>query len=296
MHSCLWLTDLNSLNATLLQVSQQTVLYCRHTTRGFQIFLCHVLCWWHTQIKTANGSVRFQLRCMMDESREGLVQCRCSMSHQRSFKVWCGWRRPGGRYDAVDWVLLLGVDVLHVERRAVLGLALGLLSVQAAVHATVAILCKECVDGLYPGLSAIKIVKLKKKKKTSQTVLSTMTAFKWTHHNGFSLKCFYFLSQILVCLGEHKRIIQQFMVQNFNWISGKVQFHFHYLLSICVWLECDVPVVVVGKLNTYHLWTVVIFEQRLHFLGIKQKKKKGLTLGKRQLQLILPAKHAVCVR
>lgn len=44
--------------------------------------------------------------------------------------------------------------MLHVERRAVLGLALGLLSVQAAVHATVAILCKECVDGLYPGLSA----------------------------------------------------------------------------------------------------------------------------------------------
>lgn len=55
--------------------------------------------------------------------------------------------------------------MLHVERRAVLGLALGLLSVQAAVHATVAILCKECVDGLYPGLSAIKIVKLKKKEK-----------------------------------------------------------------------------------------------------------------------------------
>lgn len=78
------------------------------------------------------------------------------MSHQRSFKVWCGRRRPGGRYDAVDRVLLLGVDVLHVERRAVLGLALGLLCVQAAVHATVAILCKECVDGLYPGLSAWK--------------------------------------------------------------------------------------------------------------------------------------------
>lgn len=64
----------------------------------------------------------------------------------------CGRRRPGGRYDAVHRVLLLGVDVLHVERRAVLGLALGLLSVQAAVHATVAILRKECVNGLYPGL------------------------------------------------------------------------------------------------------------------------------------------------
>lgn len=78
------------------------------------------------------------------------------MSHQRSFEIWCGRRRPGGRYDAVDWILLLGVDVLHVERRAVLGLALGLLSVQAAVHATIAILRKECIDGLYPGLSARK--------------------------------------------------------------------------------------------------------------------------------------------
>lgn len=86
----------------------------------------------------------------------GFVQLRnrvkCSVSHQRSFKIRCGRRRPGGWYDAVDWVLLLGVEVLHVERRAVLGLALGLLGVQAAVHATVAILRKERVDGLYPGL------------------------------------------------------------------------------------------------------------------------------------------------
>lgn len=44
-----------------------------------------------------------------------------------------------------------------------------------------------------------------------------------------------------------------------------------YLLSICVWLECDVPVVVVCKLNTYHLWTVVIFEQRFYFLRIEHK-------------------------
>lgn len=88
------------------------------------------------------------------------------MSHQRSFEIRRGRRRPGGRYDAVDWVLLLGVDVLHVERRAVLGLALGLLSVQAAVHATVAILRKECVDGLYSGLSAWR--KKKKKKKNQE--------------------------------------------------------------------------------------------------------------------------------
>ena len=74
------------------------------------------------------------------------------MPHQWSFKVRCGRRRPSGRYNAIDWILLLGVDVLHVERRVVLGLALGLLGVHAAVHATVAILCKECVDGLYPGL------------------------------------------------------------------------------------------------------------------------------------------------
>lgn len=39
-----------------------------------------------------------------------------------------------------------------------------------------------------------------------------------------------------------------------------------YLLSVRVRLECDVPVVVVCKLNTYHLWTVVVFEQWLNFL------------------------------
>lgn len=75
------------------------------------------------------------------------------MSHQRRFKVWCWRRGPGGGHDAVDGVLLLGVDVLHVERGAVLGMALGLLGVKAAVHATVAILCKERVDGFYSGLS-----------------------------------------------------------------------------------------------------------------------------------------------
>lgn len=76
----------------------------------------------------------------------------CGCSHQRSFEIRGGGGRPGGRYDAVDLVLLLGVDVLHVEWRAVLGLTLGLLCVQAAVHATVAVLSKEGIDGLYPGL------------------------------------------------------------------------------------------------------------------------------------------------
>lgn len=74
------------------------------------------------------------------------------MTHQRSFEVRGGRGCPGGGYDAVDWVLLLGVDVLHVEWRVILGLALGLLGVHAAVHATVAVLSKECVDGLYPCL------------------------------------------------------------------------------------------------------------------------------------------------
>lgn len=83
---------------------------------------------------------------------EKLLQDKEHVSHQRSFKIRCWRRRPGWRYNAVDWVLLLRVDVLHVERRAILGLALGLLGVQAAVHATVAILRKECVDGFYSGL------------------------------------------------------------------------------------------------------------------------------------------------
>lgn len=81
-----------------------------------------------------------------------LVSRQCGCSHQRSFEIRGGGRRPGGGYDAVDLVLLLGVDVLHVERRAVLGLTLGLLRVQAAVHATVTVLSKKGVDGLYPGL------------------------------------------------------------------------------------------------------------------------------------------------
>lgn len=46
--------------------------------------------------------------------------------------------------------------MLHVERRAVLGLTLGLLRIQAAVHATVPVLSKEGVDGLYPGLGEEK--------------------------------------------------------------------------------------------------------------------------------------------
>lgn len=82
--------------------------------------------------------------------------CGCArVSHQGCLEVGGGRGRPGGGHDAVDGVLLLRVDRLHVERRAELRLALGLLSVQAAaVHATVAILCKECVDGLYSGLQA----------------------------------------------------------------------------------------------------------------------------------------------
>lgn len=49
-----------------------------------------------------------------------------------------------------------------------------------------------------------------------------------------------------------------------NW--RKVKFNQTYLLSICVRLECDVPVVVVRKLDTYHLWTIFVFKQWLNFL------------------------------
>lgn len=92
----------------------------------------------------------------------------CGCSHQRSFEVRGGGGRPGGGHDAVDLVLLLGVEVLHVERRAVLGLTLGLLGVQAAVQATVAVLSKEGVDGLYPGLGRGEGVKQRRKKNTEQ--------------------------------------------------------------------------------------------------------------------------------
>lgn len=44
-----------------------------------------------------------------------------------------------------------------------------------------------------------------------------------------------------------------------------------YLLSVCIWLECNVPVVVVCKLHAYYLGTVVILEQGFHFLVRKNK-------------------------
>lgn len=72
--------------------------------------------------------------------------------HQRSLKVW-RWRwSPGGRDNAVE-ILLLGVVYrLHEERRAVLGLRVRLLLINAAVKAAVAVLCKEGIDGFYSGL------------------------------------------------------------------------------------------------------------------------------------------------
>lgn len=193
-----------------------------------------------------------------------------SVSHQRSFEIWCGRRRPGGRYDAVDWVLLLGVDVLHVEWGTVLGLALGLLGVQAAVHATVAILRKECINGLYPGLSVWKCQEKSKEWKTGISKTDKRGFINLTHHDGFSLKCFYFLSQVFVGLQKHKswswgKSCRDISTEFFSW-RKKVKFNWRYLLSIRVWLECDIPVVVVCELDTYHLWTVVIFEQWLHFL------------------------------
>lgn len=61
--------------------------------------------------------------------------------------------------------------MLHVQVRIVLGLGLG--SVHAAIHATVAILSKERVDGFYPRLEVRKKsnqINLKKTCETKQNV------------------------------------------------------------------------------------------------------------------------------
>lgn len=80
--------------------------------------------------------------------------------------------------------------MLHVKWRAVLGLVLGLLSIQAAVHATVTILCEKCVDGFDPCLLDAK------KQEMSQGSLKEgaykLKHFSSTYHDGFSLKCFDF--------------------------------------------------------------------------------------------------------
>lgn len=97
--------------------------------------------------------------------------------------------------------------MLHVERGAVLGLVLRLLSIQTAVHATVAILCKKCVDGLYSGLTAGNKKGNVKTELQIRSFPKRLTYFYFggvggTHHDGFSLKCFYFLSQVLVGLEQ----------------------------------------------------------------------------------------------
>ena len=79
------------------------------------------------------------------------------MSYQRGFKIGGGGLRPGGGHDAVHRVLLLWVDMLHVERRVELGLGLRWLGIHAVVHAPVSVLCKERVDCLYPRLLGIKV-------------------------------------------------------------------------------------------------------------------------------------------
>lgn len=43
------------------------------------------------------------------------------------------------------------------------------------------------------------------KSRCLQRGLSKMMGFNLTHHNGFSLKCFYFLSQVLVRLGGQEK-------------------------------------------------------------------------------------------
>lgn len=104
-----------------------------------------------------------------------------------------------------------------------------------------------------------------------QRGLSKMSDFNLTHHNGFSLKCFYFFSQVLVRLGGQEKSQTTISDAGFhlNTLDMMKKSWAEYLLSICVRLECDVPVVVVCKLDTYNLWTVVIFEQWLHFLWIE---------------------------
>lgn len=197
---------------------------------------------------------------------------RCNVSHQRSFKVGCGRRCPGGRHDAVDGVLLLGVDVLHVERRAVLGLALGLLSVQAAVHATVAILCKECVDGLYPGLNhkmeeewgGKKVWDDLKKKKNPlpKRVFPPcdgvcVNSPWWVFPEMFSLP----LSSTCRPGGAKDRSDSWLVARHIDWkYKLNKSAALPHLLCIRVRLECYVPVVVVCKLDTYHLRTVVVFK------------------------------------
>ena len=159
--------------------------------------------------------------------------------------------------------------MLHVERRAILGLVLSLLSIQTAVHATVAILCEKCVDGLYSGLSARNKEENVKLWELCITIhYLFFFFFSITHHDRFSLKCFHFLPQVLVRL-EEKQEIHDAALQLKTLAWGKLRLD--YLLSIRVWLECDVPVVVVRKLNTYHLRAIVIFEQWLHFLWKWQK-------------------------
>lgn len=46
-----------------------------------------------------------------------------------------------------------------------------------------------------------------------------------------------------------------------------------YLLSVCIRLECNVPVIVVCKFYTYDLGTVVILEQGFYLL-IKEHSMK----------------------
>lgn len=84
------------------------------------------------------------VRCIPSQTRKTYEGC---------LKVWSRRWRPGRRYYAVEWVLLLGaVNRLHEERGAVLRLSVRLLRIHTAVQAAVTILRKERVDGFYSGL------------------------------------------------------------------------------------------------------------------------------------------------
>jgi len=79
--------------------------------------------------------------------------CQNTKSYQGSLEVWSRRWRPGRRYYAIEWVLLLGaVNRLHEERGAVLRLSVRLLRIHTAVQVSITILRKERVNGFYSGL------------------------------------------------------------------------------------------------------------------------------------------------
>lgn len=271
-----------------------TTNYCTAGTQlvAFEfIYLCNVLCWWHTQIKTANGSVRFQLRCMMDESREGLVQCKVQHVSPEEFQstVWVKASRwevrchrlgtaAGGRRAACREESCTGTGSGTAERTGCCP-CYGSHSLQR--------MCWWPLSWPVSNKKNSEIKKKEKRKKTSQTVLSTMTEFKWTHHNGFSLKCFYFLSQILVCLGERKR-----ESYSSSWCRNLIEYQekcsFTFITcwaSVSDWnVMYQLLLCANSTLITFGQLSFLNSDSTSWELNTQKKKKWSHTLGKHQLQ------------